>query len=122
MVSKTRQLYRRIVNKHKSNDSEIDKIIADGNAVREFRKSRVAKLLEDFVEEQKDGQRDYLQVEMGSLHGFGLIKWLNSFIKYTYIVQENRGYRKIEAFLDSVERNGEKYEQQRRRESEKSQD
>jgi len=74
----------------------------------------VAKLMEDWIDEQRKGQYEYLQVEIGSLNGFNLLKWFNAFLKYTYLVQENRAYRKFEAFLDAVERNGEKHEQRRR--------
>lgn len=75
----------------------------------------MAKLLEDWIEQQRKGQTEYMQVEIGSLNGLNLFKWFGAFLKYTYMVQENRAYRKMEAFLDSIERNGEKYEEQARR-------
>jgi hypothetical protein len=107
---------------HKPSQSEIQRIIEDGNAVKSFRTSRVAKLLEDWIEQQRKGQVEYMQVEIGSLNGLNLFKWFGAFLKYTYLVQENRAYRKMEAFLDSIERNGEKYEEQRRRAAAKSTD
>lgn len=115
MLNKTRQLYNQIVSNRRPSDKDEAQHIADGEAVRAFRKTRTAKLLEDFIEEQRKGQTEYLQVEIGSLNGLGFLKFFNAFLKYIYLVQENRAYRKIEAFLDSVERTGEKYEEQRRR-------
>lgn len=116
MLNKTRRLYQKMVQSRKQSDpDEINKLISDGNAVKAFRKSDVAKLMEDWIEEQRKGQYEYLQVEIGSLTGLNLFKWFGAFLKYTYLVQENRAYRKLEAFLDSVERNGEKHAEQRRR-------
>lgn len=123
MLNKTRQLYQKMVQGRKQSDPEaITKIINDGNAVKAFRKSDVARLMEDWIEEQRKGQYEYLQVEIGSLTGLNIVKWLGAFLKYTYLVQENRAYRKLEAFLDSVERNGEKHAEQRRRAAAKSSD
>lgn len=115
MLNKTRQLYNQIVQGRRPSETDEQKIIEDGQAVKNFRQTRVAKLLEDWIEQQRKGQLEYMQVEIGGLTGLGILKFFNAFLKYIYLVQENRAYRKIEAYLDSIERTGEKYEEQRRR-------
>lgn len=120
MFNRTRQLYNQASKNRKPSKEEIRKIIEDGQAVQNFRKSRIAKLLEDWIEAQRKGQQEYLQAEIGSLNGLGILKFFNAFLKYVYMLQENRAYRKIEAFLDSIERNGAKYEERQRRESAKN--
>lgn len=114
-MNKTRKLYQQIVSGRKTSEAEESRIISDGNAVKAFRVSPAAKLIEDWIERQRKGQTEYMQVEIGSLTGLNFFKWINAFLKYTYLVQENRAFRKLEAFLDSIERNGEKHEEQRRR-------
>lgn len=123
MMNKTRSLYQQITQRHKRSDEDIKRAISDGQAVKNFRKTRVAKLMEDFIEDQRKGQTEYMQVEIGSLNGLNLFKWFGAFLKYTYLVQENRAYRKLETYLDSLETTGARYEQeQRRRESAKNTD
>lgn len=119
MLNKARQLYQQVVSRRKPSNSEIDQTIADGHAIRNFRTTRAAKLMEDWIERQRKGQQEYLQAEIGHLTGLGLLKFFNAFLKYIYIVQENRAYRKLEAYLDSVERNGAKYEAERQRAAER---
>jgi len=96
--------------------------ISDGVAIKEFRSTRVAKIMENWIERQREGQYKYLEVEIGSLNGLGIMKFFNAFLKYIYLVQENRAYRKLEAYLDSIERQGAKYAERRQRESEKNTD
>lgn len=121
-MNRTRQLYQQIVRGRKQSKSDIDRIISDGQAVKNFRTTRVAKILEDWIEEQRKGQQEYLQVEIGSLNGLNLLKFFGAFLKYTYMVQENRAYRKLEAYLDSIERTGEEYEERKRRAAAKNPD
>lgn len=120
MLNQTRQLYQQVVQGKRLPDNEKKKVIDDGNAVRAFRQTRVAKLLETWIETQRKGQQEYLQVEIGSLTGLGWFKFFNAFLKYIYIVQENRAYRKMEAYLDSIERQGAKYEEELRRKAERN--
>jgi len=122
MLNKTRSLYQQITQRRKHSDSDIAKLIEDGKAVKSFRKTRTAKLLEDWIEQQRKGQQEYLQMEIGSLNGLNLIKFWGAFLKYVYLVQENRAYRKLEAFLDTTESTGAKYEEQQRRRAEASTD
>lgn len=119
-MSQARQLYQQVVQRHKPSESETTKIIEDGHAVKAFRQTRTARLLNDFVAKQREGLTEYMHVEIGGLNGLNLVKWFNAFLKYTYLVQEDRAYRKIEAFLESIEKNGERYEELKRRQAERS--
>ena len=74
----------------------------------------------DWIALQRKGLNEYMTVEIGSLNGLNLIKWLNAFLKYTYLVQEDRAYRKLEAYLESLERNGEKYAEIKRKRAERA--
>lgn len=122
MLNKTRKLYQQITQRRKHSDKEIAQLINDAQAVRNFRKTRVAKLLEDWIEAQRKGQYEYLQMEIGSLNGLNIVKFFGGFLKYVYILQENRGYRKMEAYFDSIEVTGAKYEEQARRRAEANTD
>lgn len=119
-MSKTRQLYQQIVQGRQPSESDQERIIGDGQAVTAFRQGRVARLMADWIAQQRKGLNEYMTVEIGSLNGLNLIKWLNAFLKYTYLVQEDRAYRKLEAYLESLERNGEKYAEIKRKRAERA--
>ena len=71
----TRSLYQQITQRRKHSDSDIAKLIEDGKAVKAFRKTRTTKLLEDWIENQRKGQQEYLQMEIGSLNGLNILKF-----------------------------------------------
>lgn len=118
-MNQTRKLYLQRMLPRKQSEPEVDKAIADGKAVLAFRETRVAELLENFIEEQRSGQSLYLQTEIGSLTGLGWFKFFNTFLKFVYMLQENRAYRKLEAYLDDIERKGVKYERERQKAAER---
>lgn len=119
-MNKTRQLYQLITQGRRLSESEETEIIENGNAVKTFNDSRTRKILDNWIARQREAQHDYMRVEIGSLTGLNIVKWFNAFLKYTYLVQEDRAYRKLEAFFRTTVEQGEKYEEIRRRRSERA--
>ena len=101
-MNQTRNLYQQIMLGHKPSEADETKFIDDGQAVKNFRKTRVAVIIDEWIAKQRAGQSEYMQVEIGSLNGLSIFKWFNAFLKYIYLVQEDRAYRKLEAFLITV--------------------
>lgn len=94
----------------KQPQSKLENGVRDGKALEAMIKTEGWKVLERWIESQREGSHIHIEREVSNSKAMSLIGVFNSYIKYMYIVQENRAYSKIKAFVDVTIANGRKYE------------
>jgi len=65
--------------------------------------------VERYMERQREGSEQLLDIDLGSLSIINIPKLFNTFLKYLYVVQERRAYKKIRTFVRLTIQTGEKY-------------
>lgn len=109
-------MYHKIVNYNKPTQSYKDKTIAAAKDLKALKKHPGWKLIEEFVNKQREGQDAHMQRDV-QLRNASLIGFINSFFKHMYFLQENRAYFKIDNYIRVTIENGEKYAEEKAKET-----
>lgn len=107
LLNQTRQAYNKFINK--ASEGEISDAIQAAEDLKSLREHNGWKRLEAFMQEQSKQADDMLSAELGSIKLISFPRLFNYFLKFLYVVQERRAYRKIDAFVKIRIERGEKY-------------
>lgn len=111
IAERARQIYRDKIKKQSIGDVE-DSIQA-AEDLKALREHNGWKRIERFIEQQREGSEQLLDIELGSIRALTLSKIITSFFKYLYINQERRAYKKIANYMRVTIQKGEQNAQRR---------
>lgn len=105
IAERARQIYRDKIKKQSVGDVE-DSIQASED-LKALREHNGWKRIERFIEQQRNGSEQLLDVELGSIRVLNLNRIIAAFFKYLYINQERRAYMKIQNYIRVTIQKGE---------------
>lgn len=107
ILSRTREAYKNLTTK--VGEKEILDTIQAGEDFKSLLEHNGWKRVENFIVRQRAGSEQLLDVDLGVLSAINIFKLFNTFLKYLYILQERRAYKKIQNFVRITIQTGEKY-------------
>jgi hypothetical protein len=117
ILNRARQAYKQFSNK--PTDTDINDVIEAAQDLKDMTNMRGWKRIESFMERQREGSEQLLDTEIGTLHLITIPKIFNAFLKYLYILQERRAYKKIGNYVRLTIQRGDQYAQRRIKEEER---
>lgn len=76
-------------------------------------KTKVWKRIDEWIDRQDEGIRQYMDHEVRVVSIWSLIKAFNLFVKYLMVLHEHRAYKKLRMYIAITIKKGEQYEKQR---------
>lgn len=125
MVSRTRQLYKAITQGNRPDERKIRDTIQASRDFQNLQKTAGWKRLDEWIEKNRTGTHEFMEHEVsGRVSVWTMVGLFNTFVRYLFLLQENRAYSKIRTFMQITIEKGEQYakEQQRRDEQQKQKD
>lgn len=113
IAERARVLYREKVAKQSQGD--LNDSIQASEDLKALKESPGWRRIEKFIEQQREGSEQLLDVELGSIRGLTLHKIVTAFFKYLYINQERRAYKKIQNYIRITIQKGEQNAERKRK-------
>lgn len=112
MLNRTRQIYQQILKGNKPSNSDVEVAIQIGEQFKALVDTPAWKQVQTFIDRQREGAREYMEFEASNVNGITIVKLFNAFIKYWFFLMENRGYRKLEKYIEVTIAKAEEYAKQ----------
>lgn len=117
-LNQTRQLYRKILQGHKPTEAQQNEVMQGTKDLKALLDHPGWKIVDRFMKTQQEGTHQHMERQVGSVNLITMLGFFNTFVKYIFMLYENRAYNKIRNFIKISIMKGEQYAEKRRKQAE----